>query len=350
MENIKDVTHNKWANGKKPSMHRRAEWHDYTARRIYMITINTYKRIKCLGSLVCPEGWLDVMDNISTRMNDVYFDAQSKTGWVRRGLTSSNVLPFISLSSLGKMVTSAWSEVIGGYPQLESICLQVMPDHIHGIIFVKDRLPLHLGNIIGKFKLITSKRVDDTLAEVKPLPTQPLTYEQPQSSDLVSEFYSLESLWEKGYHDRILSGDEQMTRMKEYVRDNPLRLAIKRQYNALFIQRKIKYGNYQFVAIGNTDLLNSKQKKQIKCSRKMTDSQIQEMVSEYLSLSKEGWVIVYPCISPGEQAIARSTRLNGFPLIVVLENGFSEYYKPSGEYFYFGNYIGFDPVIVGTKK
>jgi len=335
MASIKGSSHKEWAKGKKPSMQRRAEWNDYTSRRIYMITIITYQRMQCLGSLVCPDGWLDVINNISTHMNDIPFATQSEKGLVRRGLSSANVLPFISLSPLGKMVASAWSEIIGNYPQLESLCFQVMPDHIHGIIFVKDRLPLHLGNIIGKFKLLTSKRVDGTLAEVKPLPTQPTTCEQSQSSDTVSESRSLERLWEKGYHDRVLSGDEQMARMREYVRDNPLRLAIKRYNKGLFVQRKIEYAGYHFTAIGNTDLLNAKHKLQVKCSRNMTDIQIQENVNRHLELSKEDWVMVSPCISPGEQAIARSTRINGFPLIVILENGFSEYYKPMGEYFYF---------------
>lgn len=44
-------------------------------------------------------------------------------------------------------------------------------------------------------------------------------------------------------------------------------------------------------------------------------------------------VLVSPCISPGEKAIARAAFAAGLPLAVLQENGFAPHDKPSGRYF-----------------
>ena len=38
------------------------------------------------------------------------------------------------------------------YPQIEVMAVQMMPDHIHGILFVREQLPVHLGQVISGFK------------------------------------------------------------------------------------------------------------------------------------------------------------------------------------------------------
>ena len=36
--------------------------------------------------------------------------------------------------------------------QIEVKALQMMPDHLHGILFVREQLPVHLGQVISGFK------------------------------------------------------------------------------------------------------------------------------------------------------------------------------------------------------
>ena len=326
----KDNSHKEWAKGKKPSMHRRAEWYDYKGRRIYMITISTHRRRQCLGTLICPEGWNSVMN-----FNKI---DSAKDGLVSRGLTSANTAPFIRLSPLGKMVSYCWDEVIGEYPQLESICFQVMPDHIHGIIFVKDTLPLHLGNIIGKFKLISSKKVDSVFAEVEPRPTQPQPLGLEQAGNSSQNKYDnhlhFDRLWEDGFHDRILDSSMQLENMKNYICENPLRLAVKINSSDFFEQRQVEYAGLSFCAIGNLKLLYSEDKIHVKCSRSLTDNQIEEEKRKYLEFSGRGGVMVSPFISSGEKIVAKSIVDNGYPLILIVENGFDSFFKPNGKYFY----------------
>ena len=52
-----------------------------------------------------------------------------------------------------------------------------------------------------------------------------------------------------------------------------------------------------------------------------------------LEAAHKGAVIVSPCISDGEKALARVASEHGFPLIVLCKMGFRELFKPSGELF-----------------
>ena len=58
----------------------------------------------------------------------------------------------IELSALGKAVESEWLNIPRHYPQIEVIAIQMMPDHLHGILFVREPLPVHLGQVISGFK------------------------------------------------------------------------------------------------------------------------------------------------------------------------------------------------------
>ena len=92
----------------------------------------------------------------------------------------------------------------------------------------------------------------------------------------------------------------------------------------------------RFAAIGNRWLLDRPVRLQIRCHNNTSPENLQliERQREYiLARAAKGGVVVSPCISPGEKAIARAALDAGLPLIVVLENGFKPHYKPPGKYF-----------------
>lgn len=69
---------------------------------------------------------------------------------------------------------------------------------------------------------------------------------------------------------------------------------------------------------------------QVQCSRRLTDEQIEEVASSYLSQARMGAVLVSPCISKGEKHVMRTAFEEGLPLIILQENGFTELAKPGG--------------------
>ena len=114
-----------FAGEKKPSMLRRCVGHDYTDRQIYMITMVTEGRRPLLGQVV---GRSDAPKD-------------------------STEAPHIILSKLGQRVEDEWWAAPLHHPEVEVIALQMMPDHLHGILFVKEKMERPLGMLLRGFKL-----------------------------------------------------------------------------------------------------------------------------------------------------------------------------------------------------
>ena len=261
----------------------RAPWMDYKDPAIYLITMVTTDRLPIFGKL--------------------------------NGMT-------IERTVLGQAVAEE-IEKIPTYNDAASIEIYdyvVMPDHVHILLRVHDRLPKHLGQYLAWFKIkctdaccaITGGPVNEVI--------QPFAHE---------------------YHDRILKGKNQLAHMKRYIQDNPRRLALKRANKELFtIHQEIRFGKYPCVAMGNIFLADYPLRSVVKCSRRLTQEQIDEQKKQCIEEAKNGTIHITGAISEGEKQIARALRENGYPLIIVLQNGFPKpndphykYYKPSGVYF-----------------
>ncbi len=85
--------------------------------------------------------------------------------------------------------------------------------------------------------------------------------------------------------------------------------------------------------IGSRHLLDHPLKRQIQISRGVSAAALQQKMEELRYAAEHGAVLVSPCISLGEKAIARAVMDAGRPLIVLLANGFPPCYKPPGRYF-----------------
>ena len=100
--------HKAFAGEKKPSMLRRRVGHDYEQRCVYLVTMTVEGRKPLLGRLVG--------------------DAGAKEGSIDA--------PHIELSPLGKQVREMWEAISEYYPEVRVLATMVMPDHLHGILFV----------------------------------------------------------------------------------------------------------------------------------------------------------------------------------------------------------------------
>lgn len=322
MEDKKEPTKwEKYAKGKKPSMKRRCSLNDYCDRGIYMITMAIEGRRPLLGRLA----------------GDTPEEAHVK------------------LSAFGERVKACWMAIPQYYPQIEVVKLCVMPDHIHGILFVHERIERHLGHVIWGFKTGCRKAarelgmLPDVTAELPQYTEQapqntshpPVQYtavppqsspQSPPQSSSYNRHHGL--LWEENYNDRILRGRGQYDRMKAYLDDNPKRLLIKRLHPEYFTQLgTITAAGIPMQAMGNRFLLDNPVKIQIQCSRRMTQEEIEHYKEAILQRAKkEGAIVVSPCISPGEQQTATASMAAGIPLIVLLLNGLPPLFKPQPRY------------------
>ena len=274
------------------SMKRRHDDHDYSDRCIYHIVLCVENRIPILGSLNAPD--------------------------------TNHKRAYIVPTSDGRLVEQCWNGITRHRPEIKILAFQLMPDHIHSVVFVERKMPYHLGHVINGFKTAVRKALRDYYE------AQPRTAQTEQTSPSTMPSWH----WEKGYYDTILRFQGQLKKMISYVHDNPQRLWIKREHpEHLTVKHNVFIDGTSVQVMGNLFLLNTPLKKVVQCSRRITEEQLSCEKERMLNLSKEGYVLVSACISPGEKQIMKAAFDLGGKQIIILENGFSPMQKPAGRQF-----------------
>lgn len=310
-----------WRCEKKTSNHRRAHWLDYQNPATLLLTLVTTDRLPLFGYLQGEE---------------------------------------IVRTALGQRIAEE-IEHIPTYKNASAIEIYsyvVMPDHVHILLHIHERLPKHIGQYIGWFKrqctliyqqLITGPVLGANSPSSIPSPSgsvlganSPSSIPSPSGSVLGANSPSGKVLpFAPEYHDRILTRKGQLANMKRYIQDNPRRLALKRANKELFkIHQNISLNHLPCTTLGNMFLADYPIKQVIQCSRRLTQEQIDMQKAQCLANAAEGVVHITSAISEGEKQIAQALRENGYPLIVILHEGFPKpedphyrYFKPQGVYF-----------------
>ena len=281
-----------FAGEKKPSMQRRCVGHDYTERMMYMVTMVVEGRRPLFGTVVGRS------------------DAEA----------GSPDAPRVELSELGRRVEACWQEIAVRHPQISLLALQMMPDHLHGILFVREKMEKPMGKALLGFKQGCNKAISEVMSVA-------VLQQQTRPDD---RYHGL--LFAPGFNDKLLLRKGQLQQWLDYLRDNPRRLLMKREHPDLFcVQRGVMVAGQQFSAIGNRFLLDRPVRLQVQCSRRLTDDEIAEKQAWWLAQARSGAVLVSPCISKGEKAVMRAAFDEGLPLIILLENGFTDLAKPGGQ-------------------
>ena len=271
----------------------RATWKDYSEPTIYLLTMNTEDRQPLLGELVGEK---------------------------------------IVLSTYGEVVSEEIKR-IPTYKDASAIQIYryvVMPNHIHVLLRVHKKLPHPLGYYISWFKLQCMERC----SAIDGIPSE-------DGGNTRLNRIPKRPIFGKEYHDRILMHKGQLAHMARYIQDNPRRLAMKRANPDLFrIRQNIRFGRTPCVALGNRFLAEYPQREVLQCSRRLTQTEIDAKREECLKEAANGTVYVSGAISEGEKQISRALREAGYPLIILLTEGFPEpdsphyqFFKPQGVYF-----------------
>lgn len=301
------------------NQHRRAEWQDYSGTGLYMITLCIEGRHPLFGHL---EGIISA----------------------KRGQTD---FPHIVLSPLGRTVLEGeLPKIHRFYPQIEVWQAAMMPDHLHLLLYVAEPLPQgkRLGDIIRSFKggcsrawwgsraaQETAPPVPSLSGAVKPSPPVPAL------SSAVKPSPQRASLFEAGYHDRIIKRPGMLDIIKRYMNDNPLRALMRRQLPHLMERRlHLHIGTQDYAAFGALFLLKRAEKEQVFFHRRdaatglpteQTDAYRQER-ERLLAEAREGVVLVSPAISRGEKMVIDAAIEEGLPVIHLQKEPLAQYWKP----------------------
>ena len=361
-----------WQETKHRMTRRLAGW-DYRQRAIYMITVTLEdRRGEPLGKLV-----------------------ENGEGYIAENGESQSPVPGYSCSGLwriaptpfGEAVLEALAEMPRIAPQVEIIAEQLMPDHIHFIVFVKVPLARPLGSLVRGFKAGAAKRWKAYYAKngesqgyiAKNGESRNYIAKNGESQNCPSSVpghscaggsvpaHSCAGLkWAEGFQDTVLLHEGQLKAMIAYLRDNPRRLAEKRANPALFrrvarIELPLDGGRItgSFEALGNRHLLE-RPLAQVQCSRRFfayrreakrgggmkiartpdgepiiesESPEYRERLESALAAAGHGAVVLSPCISDGERQIAREAMKRRLPLVALKNMGFAKLEKPVGRYF-----------------
>ena len=317
-----------------PMRHHRENGWDYKGRAIYHFTLPVEERFPLFG----------VIDGES-----------AETAFVR-------------LNPFGRRVCQMLCGLAQFYAgkgfALKVLAQKVMPDHVHLVIQVLEPLPQSIGAVVRGFKSGCTKVYKemygsgDNAAGVhgnaadghergadgheRGADGHERGAEAPMHFARI--FANRGSVWEQNpayYHERILHAPGQLRRMIDYVKDNPRRLWIKSHHPELFrLHRRTEAAGLSFTSMGNHFLLDWPDKQVVEMSRSATNDEVQERLQSVLASAHNGAVTYTAAISKGEQLIARTLREQGYPLVVLLNDGFPKegspherYYKPGGVYF-----------------
>ena len=357
-----------FAGEKQPSMKRRSDVNNYHGRHIYLLTLAVEGRRPLLGKVVG---------------NPLAADGSADA-------------PRIELSALGGAVFDCWQQIPKRHPEVEILALQIMPDHLHGILWVKEEVQQHLGHIIGGFKTGCNKayrvfaaalpqptpskgytpgeqpsselepassqveQASDEPWQTSPQPGRPSSELEPASIQVGSPCSAYAAalpqqsvhsqprpkrercedrhhglLFEPNYNDLICKSYDMLPTLINYVKDNPRRLLMKRahsEYLRPFFN--LRLGSNTYSGIGNLALLSAPHRLAVRVSRRNTEAQLQDELRRYMAAARSGTVLISPAISPGEKRVMRTAFDAKLPTVVIMENGFTPFSKPHGEQFY----------------
>ena len=316
-----------------PMRHHRENGWDYKGRAIYHFTLPVEERYPLFGVL---EG------------------ESAETACVR-------------LNPFGRRVCQMLSRLAQFYAgkgfALKVLAQMVMPDHVHLVIQVLEPLPQSIGAVVRGFKSGCTKVYKEMYGsgenaagvhggDERQANAAGVHGNGGDGNERNAEvpvhfariFASRGSIWQQDkayYHERILHAPGQLRRMIDYVKDNPRRLWIKSHHPEFFrLHRQTEAAGLSFTSMGNHFLLDWPDRQVVEMSRSATNDEVQARLRMVLVAAHNGTVTYTAAISKGEQLIARTLREQGYPLVVLLNDGFPKegspherYYKPGGVYF-----------------
>ena len=197
------------------------------------------------------------------------------------------------------------------YPSIHIMYKALMPDHVHFMVHVKERLEWDLSFYIGLLKGRCSTEWWRRYPAMNGYP-----------------------LFEEGFHDRIMMSAGQFDKIKNYIQDNPRRLWIKQHNPELFCEFHQLYINGRiYDAVGNMFLLDDFGILPVKNSSHDSSSINAYKKALWIHASKNGGVLASPFLNQ-EEKIYRDMALDNIGKVILFQSEpFQDKFKPAGRYF-----------------
>jgi len=122
------------------------------------------------------------------------------------------------LNSAGRMIQSVWVDMAAHYLGVQIDTFVVMPNHIHGIIFLVGAGPRACPNDAGQPQGVApTMSVPDIVHRFKTLTTK--RYADRVKQEAWMQFEG--RLWQRNYYEHVIRNEESLKRIREYIFNNP---------------------------------------------------------------------------------------------------------------------------------
>ena len=250
----------------------------------------------------------------------------------------------VERTALGNAVVDELYVMCKHYPAIRIFQFSLMPDHLHAVIRVTRVMDTSIRSVMRGYWQGVKKLGRAYTLEVSPELNSGTTSQrattQGQPAAEGSGGWAFPVFTERPFI-RPLSRSGQMQTMMHYVRMNPQRLATKRLMPGFFrVQKGIEIGGRSFDGVGNVALLHAEHYDVVHVrsiwvkAAELGDSQtLRDYMNGCVLKARKGVVMVSPFISPQEKQVMQVLLQEQLPFIVLADNGFRDYYKPSDALF-----------------
>jgi REP element-mobilizing transposase RayT len=104
----------------------------------------------------------------------------------------------------GAVVARIWHELPGRFPSLDLDRFVVMPNHVHGVLWLTETSVaqrVSLSAAVGAFKSLAAREINALIGRTG-------------------------SVWQRGYYERVVRNEAELTAIRRYIDQNPPRWAL----------------------------------------------------------------------------------------------------------------------------
>lgn len=244
----------------------------------------------------------------------------------------------VEWSDLGKQVLEHMLDLPKHRPEIRIVSYCLMPDHLHAIWHVTKPMPTSILSVVRGFWQGEKKIGRAYSMSITPHSMRENEYTEVEQ---IQAEHTADPLFHEMPFVRPLSRRGQLDTMVNYLILNPQRLATKKLMPGFFrVQEGIEITGRKYRGIGNAALLQSAKYAPVHVRRTMIDeamhgdnTRLRNYMNGCVLAARQGAVMVSPFISDKEKEVMVVLLAEEHPIIYIADNGFSDYYKPSGGLF-----------------
>ena len=261
-------------------------------------------------------------------------------------------LTTVRRTPLGNALVECLLNIPNYHPEVQVLHFCLMPDHLHAVLYVRRTMPTGIKGMVrgfwqgvkklGRASSLLPNNIRGNFQELQEATRHLAAFAEELKGQMTDEaYYNLPPVFTEMPFIRPMGRRTQLPTTIRYIDMNPQRLATKRLMPGLFrVQQGIEIGGRSFDGVGNVALLHAEhydvvhvRSIWVKTAEHGDSQPLRDYMNGCVLKARKGVVMVSPFISPQEKQVMQVLLQEQLPFILLADNGFREYYKPSDALF-----------------